>query len=284
MDTLTTGAPPAPRVEAPMLMAGPDAPWLRVRRAMAWSGHAVVHAYTDQWQDAVLAEPDLRVLLGARDWQRLTTLERTRTRERFAASRLLVRYAAGAALHVPPDAVELGYKPGGRPYLRGCDQIGVSISHTRDLIVVGLNRRGRIGVDTEIADRTVRYRDMRRLLCTPAERRWLGALDEPEQERELLRLWTRKEAYTKALGQGMRLGFTEFGFDPGGAALLTPQGRSAAHGEWTFGTHELERGYLVSIACHDAGHEAVPDTAVSTMLDEGFLGEVVRSLGSGGRP
>ncbi|RKE21260.1 4'-phosphopantetheinyl transferase superfamily protein [Streptomyces sp. TLI_171] len=271
MDTRTT-------VDEPMLMAGPRAPWLQVRQAMAWQGHAVVHAYTDQWQDALRTEPDLRMFLGTRDWQRLNTLERTQVRERFAASRLLVRYAAGAALQIPPDTVELGYKPGGRPYLRGCDQVDVSISHTRDLIVVGLNRRGRIGVDTELADRRVRYRDMRRLLCTPAERRWLGDLPEPEQEQELLRLWTLKEAYTKAIGQGMRLGFTEFGFDPGGAALLTPEGGHAAYGEWTFGTHRLDRGYLVSIACHDAGHEAVPDTAVSTMLDEGFLGEVVRLL------
>ncbi|MFJ1755864.1 4'-phosphopantetheinyl transferase family protein [Kitasatospora sp. NPDC088134] len=269
-------------VGVPLLMPGPRAPWLRVRQAMSWHGHAVVHAYTEQWQDAVLAEPELRAVLGSRDWQRLGTLERARTRERFAASRLLVRYAAGAALQVPPDAVELGYRPGGRPYLRGCDQVDVSISHTRDLIVVGLNRRGRIGVDTELADRKVRYQDMRRLLCTPAERRWLGALPEPERERRLLRLWTLKEAYTKALGQGMRLGFTEFGFGPDDATLLTPDGGPAAYDEWAFGTHRLERGYLVSIACHDAGHRGVADTSVATMLDDGFLGEVVRLLRTGG--
>ncbi|MFF0297132.1 4'-phosphopantetheinyl transferase family protein [Kitasatospora sp. NPDC004615] len=274
-------------VNAPLLMPGPGAKWLQVRQAMAWHGHAVVYAYTEQWQDAVLAEPDLRQFLGNRDWQRLSSLEQVRTRERFAASRLLVRYAAGAALQVPPDAVELGYKPGGRPYLRGCDQIDVSISHTRDLIVVGLSRRGRIGVDTELADRKVRYQDMRRLLCTPAERGWLGGLPARRQEKQLLRLWTLKEAYTKALGQGMRLGFTEFGFaefgSGPGTALHTPDGAAAGFGEWTFGTYALKRGYLVSIACHDAGHQAVADTAVSTMLDGGFLAEVVNLLKAGAR-
>jgi len=268
-------------VAAPMLMTGPDASWLQVRRSMTWHGHAVVHAYTEQWKDAVLAAPELRALLGNRDWQRFTSLDQDQVRARFAASRLLVRYAAGAALQVSPEEVELGYKPGGRPYLRGCDQVDVTISHTRDLIVVGLNRRGRIGVDTELADRRVKYRDMRRHLCTPAERRWLGGLPEPEQERELLRLWTLKEAYTKALGQGMRLGFTEFGFGPGGRVLLTPEGEDASHGEWAFGTFALDRGYLVSVACHDAGHGAQADTAVGTMLDEGFLGEVLR-LSRGG--
>lgn len=266
-------------VAEPLAMPGPDAPWSRVRQSMAWHGHVVVYADWHDWLPATLADPQLRLLLGARDWQRLHALAQPQARDRFAASRLLLKHAAGAALQTTPDAVELASKAGGRPYLRGCDQIEVSLSHTGDLLVVGLNRRGRIGVDTEPAGRRIQYSAVERHLCTPAERRTLAGLPPEEQREALLRTWTLKEAYTKALGQGMRMGFTQFGFDAGHTTLLTPQGAPASHGEWTFGTFELPGGYLAGVACHDAGYGDEGDTAVSTMLDEGFLAEVVDLVG-----
>ncbi|WP_050514945.1 4'-phosphopantetheinyl transferase superfamily protein [Streptomyces rimosus] len=273
-----TWEPARTTVAEPILMPGIDGPWSKVRQSVSWRGHAVVHGYWQQWLPAALADPELRNLLGSRDWQRFSGLTDPEARSRFAASRLMVRYAAGAALHVPPDSVELAYKPGGRPYLRGCDQVDVSLSHTKDLMVVGLNRRGRIGVDTEVASRRVRYASVERQLCTPTERRHLTALPEPERERELLRIWTLKEAYTKALGQGMRMGFSQFGFGPDGTTLRTPDGREVGEGEWSFGTFWLPDSYLISVACQDAGLESGGDTAVGTMLDEGFLGEVVDLL------
>jgi 4'-phosphopantetheinyl transferase len=274
-------------VSPPILMAGPDGPWLRVRESVAFFGNAVVYANWQQWRPAVAAGPELRSLLGNRDWQRFSALDKPEVRYRFAVSRMLVRHAASAALQVVPEAVELAYKPGGRPYLRGCDQIDVSLSHTLDLVVVGLNRLGRIGVDTELARRRMRYSEVHRQMCTAAERRVLDRLPESEQEAELLRTWTLKEAYTKALGQGMRMGFTQFGFGPGGRELQTPDGDAASYGEWSFGTFGLDLNggltsndhYLVSIACQDAGHGGVEDTSVGTMLDEGFLGQVVDLLG-----
>ncbi|MET9507485.1 4'-phosphopantetheinyl transferase superfamily protein [Streptomyces flavidovirens] len=270
---------------APILVEGPAGPWLRVRESVAFFGHAVVYADWNRWLPAVAAGPELRRLLGHRDWERFNALAKPEVRHRFAVSRLLVRHAASAALEVVPDTLEVAYKPGGRPYLRGCDQLDVSLSHTLDLVVVGLNRRGRIGVDTELAGRRLRYSEVHRQMCTVAERAMLAGLPVPEQEAELLRLWTLKEAYTKALGQGMRMGFTQFGFDADGRGPLTPDGRPASYGEWAFGTYGLELGdsYLMSVACHDAGLGGEEDTAVATMLDEGFFGQVVDLLDRRGR-
>ena len=86
----------------------------------------------------------------------------------------------------------------------------------------------------------------------------------------ILRLWTLTEAYSKALGQGLRLGFNEFGFSPGGR-LRAPDGSAASRGEWDFATHPVMDRYLLSVACHDAGLNTADDTSVHTMLDRGFL-------------
>ncbi|MFE2878201.1 4'-phosphopantetheinyl transferase family protein [Streptomyces roseus] len=279
------------RITAPVHVTGPAGPWEAVREGMARRGNASVHTTWGEWLTAALAEPALRPLLG-RDWQRYRHTTDPTIRFRFVASRLAVRYTAAAALGTDPAKLDLSYKPGGRPYLRGLDQIDLSLTHTDELIAVGISRNGRIGIDTEPADRRLAFSLLQNQVCTEAERAELAALPEAEQSAGMLRLWTLKEAYTKALGQGLRMGFSEFGFATRGATgatgatsgsgsghaadtgLLAPDGTPAAHGEWAFGTYPVLGRYLVSIACHDAGLDPSRDTAVSTMLDEGFFAMV----------
>ncbi|MFD5511985.1 4'-phosphopantetheinyl transferase family protein [Streptomyces sp. NPDC090741] len=266
----------AQRITAPVHVTGPAGPWDAVREGMARRGNASVHTTWGEWLTAALAEPALRPLLG-RDWQRYRHTTDPTIRFRFVASRLAVRYTAAAALGTDPAKLDLSYKPGGRPYLRGLDQIDLSLTHTDDLIAVGISRNGRIGIDTEPADRRLAFSLLQNQVCTEAERAELAALPEAEQTAGMLRLWTLKEAYTKALGQGLRMGFSEFGFAAGGTGdtgLLAPDGTPAAHGEWAFGTYPVLGRYLVSVACHDAGLDPSRDTAVSTMLDEGFVAMV----------
>ncbi|MFI2620601.1 4'-phosphopantetheinyl transferase family protein [Streptomyces sp. NPDC018584] len=236
-------------------------------------GHAVVHTTWGEWLTAAVTQPALRPLLG-RDWQRYRRTSDPSVRHRFVASRLVTKYAAAAALDTDPMELDLAYKIGGRPYVRGLDQIDVSLTHTDDLIAVGVSRDGRIGVDAEPADRRMSYDLLSGQVLTPAERAALERLGDAARRAAMLRLWTLKEAYTKALGQGLRLSFTEFGFGVDGADLLAPNGRSATHGEWAFTTHRVLGRYLLSVARHDAGLDTSRDLAVHTMLDEGFMGAV----------
>lgn len=266
------------RGTAAIAFPGPGPGRRHVQNALDEQGHALVHARFDEWLPAARAAPALRHLLSSRDWQRSRSLDDPAARERFVASRLFVTYTAAAALRVPPDEVDLAYKPGGRPYVRGCDQIDVSLSHTGALMAVGISRLGRVGVDIEPCGRRMPYAEIGRQLCTPAERERLGGLPEGERELRLLRLWTLKEAYTKALGQGMRLSFAEFGFTADGTEVETRRGHRLSHGEWLFSTHELAGGHLVSLARQDTGLGGMGDTAVATSLDAGFLGEVLNQL------
>lgn len=257
----------------PVHAAGPHGPWDDVRSLVAGRGIAVVCATWPQWLPAVQDDPALRSLLG-RDWDRFVRTPEPSVRSRFAASRMIVKYAAGAALGTAPESLELAYRPGGRPYLRGVDQLEISLTHTAEVIAIGLNRRGRIGVDVEPLGRTL-HRDVERLVCTPDERAALAGLPADVRERELRRLWTLKEAYTKALGQGMRLGFTQFGFGPDGrGGLRTPQGSRGERGEWAFATFTVCGRWLLSVAGHDAGLDPDPDVQVDSMLDETFMAAV----------
>ncbi|MEU4877536.1 MULTISPECIES: 4'-phosphopantetheinyl transferase superfamily protein [Streptomyces] len=264
--TTARGCAVAPPVHIPR----PDSSWLGVRENLLDRGATVAYATWTEWMPAVLTTPRLRPLLG-RDWNRYAGTQDPAVRCRFAASRLLIKYTAAAALGIGPEDIDIAYRLGGRPYLRGLDQVEVGLTHTGELMAVGISRMGRMGLDAERADRHFDLDLLRRRMCTPAEAAELDALPADRQGACLLRLWTLKEAYTKALGQGMRLPFTEFGFDLALGGLRTPDGAVALGDEWAFATHPVLGRYLVSAACQDAGLDPAGDTSVGTMLDRRLL-------------
>ncbi|WP_329040600.1 4'-phosphopantetheinyl transferase superfamily protein [Streptomyces sp. NBC_00178] len=265
-----------------LLAEGPDGPWEGLHEELSRTGSVVLYATMPAWQPRGGTESDLRRRLG-RDWRRYETITQPRIRERFVASRLFLRQTAAAALRTAPDLVDLAYQPGGRPYVRGCDQIDVSLSHTEEMMVVGLTRRGRIGVDVERADRRLAHTGSERQACTPYEKERLDAGGEEARNDTMVRLWTLKEAYSKALGQGLRFRFTEFGFALDGASsrLVRPDGSPVPGGEWQFVTRPAGEGYVVSAAVCDTGFGELSDLSVGTTLDAGMLDALMGAPGAG---
>ncbi|WP_329564301.1 4'-phosphopantetheinyl transferase family protein [Kitasatospora sp. NBC_01266] len=274
---------PAQELEAlvgvPYLAPGRHGPWHRVRESMAHRGVAVVYGRRDDWLPEDLDAPELRRLLG-RDWIRQRSLGHPEARARFVASRLLLKTTAAAVFDCPPHLLDVAYRLGGRPYLRGCEHLDISLSHTERLMLVGLSRRGVIGVDAEAAARRMYGTGVELYACTEQERAALEALPVERRNDALVRLWTLKEAYSKAIGAGLRLRFTRFGFPLGyplGSAPDAPDaldppeasGTSAAPEwaelfaaseqrlaggvRWSFGTGLVDGRFLASVALGDLG-------------------------------
>jgi 4'-phosphopantetheinyl transferase len=122
--------------------------------------------------------------------------------EREAAHTLLRRTVA-AALRVPEPAVAIDREPSGRPYVRGRDDMHVSVSHTPGMAAVAVRGPGPVGVDVEA---------VRPLPALALSRRWMSTVDsdwlarQPAEHRgnAFLGLWTAKEALGKLYGTGLR--------------------------------------------------------------------------------
>ncbi|MEU1378376.1 4'-phosphopantetheinyl transferase superfamily protein [Streptomyces triculaminicus] len=229
---------------------GPGGAWATSVSTAVREGRTVVlHCLVEEWKAP--DSPELSLLLG-REHRRYASTRHPACRDRFVASRRLIKYAASAALGVSPWTLELAISPGGRKYLRGCGWLGLSLSHTGDLLVLALSATGRVGADSEALSRSMCNPALVRRVCTDAEMEVLGALPVGERGRAMLRLWTLKEAYTKAIGVGMRLPFREFGFAVDGdrAVLHDAEGAPAHPVEWEFTTHwiDADDSYVVSTA------------------------------------
>ncbi|MEU5088328.1 4'-phosphopantetheinyl transferase superfamily protein [Streptomyces sp. NPDC021356] len=241
------------RAAPPVQVAGPQGPWDAVRERAEDTGRVVVHTTWGEWLTAALLDPDLRTLLG-RDWPRYRQTPAPAGRFAFAVSRLVMKRTAAAVLDVPPAALDVAYQPGGRPTVRGLEHdLHLSLAHTEELIAVAVSRGGPVGVDAESVTRRASFELLRAHVCTPEEAEVLAALPDAERNARFLRLWTLKEAYTKALGQGMRRRFNAVGFrwEPDGSARLAEESDAAR--DWSFTTRLIRERYLVSEAYRAAG-------------------------------
>lgn len=130
---------------------------------------------------------------------------------RFLARRGGLRAVLAAQLDCHPAAVRIevtcrrcGGRDHGKPRLaRASSSIQLSVSHAQDVALIAIAPGRDVGVDLERV-RAVRDVDRRaRRLCRAEEARWLRSLPDARRPEALLRLWTHKEAYGKALGLGV---------------------------------------------------------------------------------
>ena len=132
-------------------------------------------------------------------------------RSRWIVGRATLRSLLGAKLGVEPQTVELKAGRRGRPELAAPGGLDFNVSHTQGVALIALADAlapaTRIGVDIERADRAVNADRLARKFLTERERAVLAPLDADSRRRCFLRLWTCKEAMSKATGDALSAPF-----------------------------------------------------------------------------
>jgi len=172
--------------------------------------HALGARPVDLWvvkvtEDGPLGAAAARALLGA---QPSGARQRIDDRRRSLVARAALARLAAATTHVDPAAVVVAHDERGRPVLRDCPELHVSVAHSGDFVACAISGR-RVGVDVERTDRPEADDALGARVCAPTERRRLEHMPAEPRTRALIRLWARKEAFAKALGVGLALPFEQ---------------------------------------------------------------------------
>jgi len=153
---------------------------------------------------------------------------------RGSLRRLLGYYVAGA-----PDRLQFTYDTFGKPSLSGQTSEAVlnfSVSHSEDQALFGFARGRRIGVDLEYIRPDIDVLGLAKGYFSPDEFRRLRRLPASEQCEAFYCVWTRKEAYLKACGEGLSFGLerVEVSLLPAEPAMIRKvPGASNASEHWT---------------------------------------------------
>jgi 4'-phosphopantetheinyl transferase len=182
----------------------------------------------------------LRATFSGRDAARYTSFAHEEHRVRWGAARGTLREVLGSALGVLPAQVSFRYGGHGKPEVPG-SALRFNISHSGGLALIAL-AQVEVGVDVELP-RPRRTDGIARRFYAPAEVERLFAVEDEAARRELFfRLWTCKEAFLKATGEGLSRSTRSYqiDLDEAGARLAWATGIPDAAQRYS--VHPLEPG------------------------------------------
>lgn len=170
---------------------------------------------------------------------------------------------------VAPERLEFRANAYGRPELLpaqcGGRRISFNLSHTPELVILGVSIDRPMGVDVEHIGAGAPPPDVARRVLCPWERVDPAAVPEALRRERFYRYWTLKEAYAKARGMGLSLPLDAFGFRflPEGLvemAAVPALGDSAAR--WRFRQLRPASGYLATV-CVERGADPAHGVALT---------------------
>lgn len=149
-------------------------------------------------------------------------------RRAYVTAHGLLRLALSwAQPSVEPPAWRFRTAGCGKPELAdGRFGIRFSLSHCATHAAVALSERGECGVDVECTERPADLELLAGSVLSPRELARFRAAAGPRRRWVFFRCWTLKEAYAKAVGQGLRLPFDQLDFGFGTPIELIDQGAS----------------------------------------------------------
>jgi 4'-phosphopantetheinyl transferase len=163
----------------------------------------VIHVYKLRWPDR-LAE--LAGLLSADEQERAARFHFDKDRQRFTVCRAWLRGILGGLLQTPPQTIVFSLGERGKPGVEGPWRF--NLSHSHDWAVCAAAWDLPVGIDIE-APREIRDAEhLARQFFTSDEQRMVCSGPQNRLEHRFLTVWTRKEAFVKATGNGL---YTDLG-------------------------------------------------------------------------
>lgn len=162
-----------------------------------------VHVWTIPLDRSRVAE--LQDCLSAEEKTRAERLRVTEIRERFIVCRASVRQILGDYAGLSANEVPLDTTATGKPiWTTGNDpSLSFSIAHCGDLALLAVSSGVAVGIDLELVDNRLRPHALAAQMLSAREMAIFARLESDQQAAAILRAWTRKEAFLKAVGCGL---------------------------------------------------------------------------------
>lgn len=204
-----------------------------------------IHASIEVWN---LLLPELRdeltacrELLTDRELERAAKFFKADDADRFILCRGLRRRVLADYLDESPAALLFDHNENGKPFLRD-SEICFNVSHSRDRLLIAVTVGRAVGVDIEFRRDGVPMESIAKRWFAPEERAFFQGLENPRDG--FFDIWAKKEAFVKALGQGIFHELNSFcvplDHTPG-----VP--RIGKNGDWFFQPLKIDPAYAAAI-------------------------------------
>ena len=214
-----------------------------------------VHVWLASLEQEPRVARALHDTLNADERQRADRFHFAKDRAHFVVARGVLRDILGRYLGTPPARIGFSYSRYGKPSLKEGDgddgaRLCFNVSHSHELALYAVARGREIGLDIEHLREDLAGPEIAERFFSPAEVAALRTLAPELHTAAFFNCWTRKEAYIKALGEGLSHPLHRFSVSliPGEpASLLHADDDPSAPSRWWMSALPVDDGYAAAV-------------------------------------
>ncbi len=199
---------------------------------------------TERWQTlAELLSPDETIRANAFHFER--------DQRRFIVARAVLRLLLGHYLNSGARDLKFVYGTKGKPSVANEPSLQFNVTHSHELALYAFGTHQPLGIDLEYQRTVTDMQGIARGNFSAHENAIFNALPDHLKQEAFFNCWTRKEAYIKALGEGLSHPLDSFDvtFVPGEPArLLDVYGFPDEAAQWSFHAFTPHPDYIAALA------------------------------------
>jgi 4'-phosphopantetheinyl transferase len=232
----------------------------------------VWHRLTDEIGAAEHAAAMQRLPADERD--RASRFVFDRDRVPFVAAHDLLRFVLSQYEAVAPDAWRFTLDTHGKPLLSDLHapcRLRFNLSHTRGLVACAVSRSIDVGIDVEAirgeGDSGTGAHELAARFFSPREVASLGECPQDTRQERFIEFWTLKEAYVKAIGEGLSHPLDTFAFTLADAQAIrfeAPPGDDER--SWRFALYAPSEGHRMAVAARPGASAGVVEITLQAQL------------------
>jgi 4'-phosphopantetheinyl transferase len=210
----------------------------------------MVHVWIASLDAANASLSDYCAALVPDERMRANRFRTPQLRRRFVVARAFLRRLLAAYAPVDFPALRIDYGTNGKPYLADAPGIRFNLSHADDVAMYAIASGGEVGLDIEATMRNVDVDGVARHAFSASECESLAALAPDARREAFFRIWTRKEAYVKARGEGLSYPTRSFtvSHDGDDNALVADERDERAQDRWRVTGLDAPPGFAAALA------------------------------------
>jgi 4'-phosphopantetheinyl transferase len=165
-----------------------------------------IHVYAADLRQTTEQMVSFEKVLSSDELDRSNWFHLVRDRRRFIAGRGILRVILARYLHNNPSQIIIDYNYRGKPFLLERDKhnpLYFNLSHSEDLAIFAVTNICNIGIDVEHIRPIKDAKSIATRFFSPSENDGIKYLSEHQENLAFFNLWTCKEAWFKATGDGI---------------------------------------------------------------------------------
>jgi 4'-phosphopantetheinyl transferase len=209
-----------------------------------------VHVWRIDHSDFVPLYPELVSLLSADERQRLERYHFVKDRNRFAIGRGILRRILAHYSGAKPSELSFSYNSLDKPYLEGQQKrLSFNISFSKGIQLAAIASNMSVGIDVEFIDTSFPALEVAKQYFSREEITSLRDLQPDLQTAAFFDCWTKKEAYTKGVGEGLSHPLPEMTIVSGSSNSFSVSSHEVETTGWSVMSFVPAPGFVASLAC-----------------------------------